>query len=98
MHAGVGIGVESRKVPSYWQYGVVDNHCPECLKGSLDRSRSYTVGGGRGDGGGEVVGSGWAVGGQGEGGIQRFVGIGVAVICAGGPFVGTASFIHAERQ
>lgn len=101
-HAGIGVGVESRKIPSYWQYGVVDNvsenrslaisqlyfytvqclhmqhvgmqhinptiemHarsrlgfdvlrgvgmqvCPECLKGSLDLSRSYTVGDGRWD-------------------------------------------------
>ena len=23
--AGIGVGVESRKIPSYWQYGVVDN-------------------------------------------------------------------------
>lgn len=49
MGAGIGQGVEERKVPSYWQYGVVDNHCPECLKGSLDLSRPYTIGDGRWD-------------------------------------------------
>ena len=36
-------------MPAFWQYGVVDNECPECLKGSLDLSRSYTVGDGRWD-------------------------------------------------
>jgi len=41
--------VESEKVPAFWQYGVVDNECPECLKGSLDLSRSYDVGDGRWD-------------------------------------------------
>lgn len=43
---GPGIGVESRKISSEWQYGLVDNVCPECNKGALDLARSFAVGDG----------------------------------------------------
>jgi hypothetical protein len=44
--AGPGIGVESRKISSEWQYGFVDNICPECKKGALDLARNFDVGDG----------------------------------------------------
>jgi hypothetical protein len=43
---GDGIGVEARKISSDWQYGMVDNICPECKKGALDLARSFDVGDG----------------------------------------------------
>lgn len=43
---GPGIGVETKKISTKWQYGVVDNVCPECKKGALDLARSYKVGDG----------------------------------------------------
>lgn len=44
--AGPGIGVESRRISSEWQYGFVDNICPECKKGALDLARNFDVGDG----------------------------------------------------
>lgn len=38
--------MQSRKVSSEWQYGMVDNICPECKKGALDLARSFDVGDG----------------------------------------------------
>lgn len=43
---GPGIGVEARKISTDWQYGLVDNVCPECNKGALDLARSFAVGDG----------------------------------------------------
>lgn len=43
---GDGVGVESRRVSPEWQYGMVDNRCPECPKGAIDLARNYVVGDG----------------------------------------------------
>lgn len=44
--AGPGIGVESRRISTDWQYGLTDNVCPECKTGALDLARSFDVGDG----------------------------------------------------
>lgn len=46
IETGPGIGVEGKEISTKWQYGVVDNVCPECKKGALDLARSYKVGDG----------------------------------------------------
>ena len=38
--AGPGIGVQSQRITTDWQYGAVDNECPECLTGSIDLARN----------------------------------------------------------
>ncbi|CAL8463361.1 g2895 [Coccomyxa elongata] len=40
MYRGLGPGIGMLPIPSDWQYGLVDNVCPECAYGSIDLDKN----------------------------------------------------------